>query len=80
MADPTPFDIKAWVRGVIEGRGGMNDYEEREWVVWHVPDRVAAADWVVRCLANPDCEGSAEMLAAIHARREAGAVGKGVPS
>jgi len=61
--------IADWCKRVIEGSGGMNDYEHFEMAVWHVPDRVAAAMWVVRCLANPKCEGSAEVLQAIQERR-----------
>jgi hypothetical protein len=64
------FDIGAWCKSVIEGSAGMNDYEEHELVVWHDSERVAAAKWVVRCLANPRCEGSAEVLEAILRRRE----------
>ncbi len=50
---------------VIEGPGGMNDYEDHEMVVWHNSDRVAAAHWMLKCLANPDCKGSEEAVAAI---------------
>jgi hypothetical protein len=59
-----------FARSVIEGSGGMNDYEEHELVVWHVPDRVAAAHWTLKCLANPDCEGSEEAVQAILQERE----------
>jgi hypothetical protein len=64
------FDIAAWIRDIIEGSGGMDQFEEREMVIWHVSERIAAASWAVRCLANPRCKGSAEVLAAIIARRE----------
>ncbi len=60
-----------FARACILGSGGMNDYEEHELVVWHNPDRVAAAHWMLKCLANPACKGSAEALAGIIAHREA---------
>jgi hypothetical protein len=69
MSDPEEFNIAAWIMDIIEGSGGMNQFEEREMVIWHVPERIAAANWAVRCLANPRCKGSAEVLAAILERR-----------
>jgi hypothetical protein len=63
--------VKAWALRIIEGVGGMNDYDRYEVVVWNVPERIAAAEWVIRCLANPQCEGSEEVLQAIMAQREA---------
>jgi hypothetical protein len=65
-----PFDIKAWATRIIEGVGGMNDYERYEYATFPDGDRVGAAYWVIRCLANPKCEGSAEVLEAIAKRRE----------
>jgi hypothetical protein len=56
---------------IIEGGGGLNDYERHELVVWPYSDRIAASVWTMRCLANPACEGSDVALAAILARREA---------
>ncbi len=64
----TPSD---WARSIIFGIGGMNDYEDRECVVWNQPERVAAAEWAIRCLANPYCEGSQYVLdQIIDARRK----------
>jgi len=62
-------DIATWIREMIEGPAGMNECEHREWVIWHVSERVAAASWIVRCLANPKNAGSGEVLKAIIARR-----------
>jgi hypothetical protein len=62
--------ITEWCEKVIEGPSGMNAYEEREFVSWFKSDRVAAAEWVIRCLANPKCEGSAEVLEAIMEHRK----------
>ncbi len=70
MAETTEaFIVRDWCRRIIEGCGGMNDYETHEFPIWDVPDRVAAVEWAVRCLANPQCKGSAEMLSAIIERR-----------
>lgn len=70
MAEYDEGVIGKWCRRIIEGVGGMNDYEKYETVIWHVPDRVAVADWTIRCLANPKCEGSQEILEAIIERRK----------
>jgi hypothetical protein len=75
------LDITAWIRDIIEGSGGMNQFEDREMVIWHVPERIAAATWAIRCLATPRCKGSAEVLAAIlERRRKLGAPPVEVPS
>ncbi len=63
------ISIAAWVHEVIEGPGGMNEFERHELVSWFDEDRVAGAKWVLRCLANPGCEGSQEVLDAILLRR-----------
>ena len=71
-----------FVTRCIEGPMGMNSFEEHEMVIWHVSDRVAAADYIIRCLANPDCPGSQDVLNAIHAerRRQLSAKSKAVRS
>jgi hypothetical protein len=74
------MSVEDWIKQVLFGPGGMQAYEEHEIVVWNVPDREATAAWIIRCLANPRCEGSAEVLKAIAARREevrAGQEGEG---
>lgn len=58
-----------FARSIIEGPGGMNAYEDREVVAFSESDRVRAAFWTMRCLANPECEGSQEAIEAILARR-----------
>jgi len=63
---PTTGD---WCHRIIEGVGGMNDYERYEIVAWNQPERIAAANWTLQCLANPDCEGSAGVLEAIMQKR-----------
>lgn len=44
-------------------------YEDREFVAFKDRDMGIVA-WVIRCLANPQSEGSREMLDAIRERRE----------
>ena len=63
-------DVETWMKDIIEGCGGMNDYEEYELVIWNEPERVAAARWTLRCLANPKCAGSEYVLNAIMERRK----------
>lgn len=64
------YDIAGWCQLVIEGGGGMNVYEQRELATWPKGERVGAAEWTVRCLANPGCDGSAEVLSAIIRNRQ----------
>jgi hypothetical protein len=63
--------IDDFATAIIEGCGGLNDYERYELVVWPYSDRIAASVWTMQCLANPACEGSDSVLAAILSRREA---------
>ena len=49
---------------------GLNSYQAHELVSWPYSNRVAASVWTIRCLGNPDCEGSDVAVAAILARRE----------
>jgi hypothetical protein len=61
-------DLKAWCRGLVHGAGGLRAYFARE-----VKRRATLDDAVaftIRSLANPRCEGSAEVLRLILAQRE----------
>lgn len=78
-SEPTAFSIPDWINEIVDGPGGMADYERYELVVWHVPDRQAAIGWVLRCLANPSCEGSEKVLAAIQERRQQAILDKQPP-
>ena len=64
------FVVADWVKDIIEGPQGMNSFQRHEMVIWNEPERIAAANWVLRCLANPRCEGSDKMLHAILERRK----------
>ena len=62
--------IKEWIDQVINGPSGMTSFEEHELAVWHCSEREAAANLIIRCLANPLCKGSDDVLRAIQAQRE----------
>jgi hypothetical protein len=54
----------------MDGMTSDLDITVRAWclyVLMQVPraDRIATAEWAIRCLANPDCEGSGAVLEAI---------------
>jgi len=70
MPDTEVLDIAKWAEDMILGVGGMNDYEKYELVIWNESERVAAAKWILRCLANPKNEGSEYVLNAIMERRK----------
>lgn len=61
--------IDDWIKQIIDGTGGLHAFERCEWAVPTVPRDEAVAAWVIRCLANPDSEGSGDVLAAIMERR-----------
>ena len=64
-----PQTVTEWAKDIIEGCGGMNDYEEHELVVWNESERVEAAIWAIRCLANPNCPGADVVLQEIIKKR-----------
>ena len=64
------FVVADWVKDIIEGPQGMNSFQRNEIVIWNEPERIAAANWVLRCLANPRCDDSDQMLHAILERRK----------
>jgi hypothetical protein len=61
--------IDEFATKIIEGPVGMNVFQAREVVSFPYSDRVAAAVWTMRCLANPRCEGSEEAILAILEKR-----------
>jgi hypothetical protein len=60
--------IDEWVNSVINGIGGFNSWEEHE-IVIHNSREESIAGFVIRCLANPACEGSKEIIEAIISER-----------
>ena len=63
-------DIGQWCKEIIDGASGFISYEEHELVIWHISRERAVAEWVIRCLANPENEGSQMVIDSIIARRK----------
>ena len=63
--------IRAWCKEIIDGAGGFISYEEHGLVIWHISRERAIAEWVIRCLANPENEGSQIVIDSIIKRRKA---------
>ena len=62
--------VTEWAKNIINGTGGMIDFERREGP--RAPELTRhqrVVEWTLRCLSNPHCEGSAEALAAVIERR-----------
>jgi hypothetical protein len=59
----------SFANDIILGPGGLQSYMDHEVVDWTDDPRVTAVVWTLKCLANPDCVGSAEALAAIMKQR-----------
>ena len=55
------MEIDEWVNRIINGTGGFKSWEDHE-IVIHNSREESIAAFVVRCLANPACEGSKEVL------------------
>jgi hypothetical protein len=56
------IDIRVWVHGVIDGVGGLHEFEECEIATPNIPRDEAVAIWVLKCLGNTKCEGSQKIL------------------
>lgn len=67
--DSMTIDLHEWVNRTIEGPAGFKVWEDRECVVHHVSREFSIAAFVMRCLANKECEGSEHALNAIIKRR-----------
>ena len=65
------MDITDWIHRVIKGSGGFEAWEDREGIIFHNSREEGIAAFVVRCLANPLCDGSKEVLDAIQEQRAA---------
>lgn len=63
---PRGVDIRAWIERILGQGGGFASFVRHE---GGGTGRADVAAWVIRCLANPDCEGSQEVLDAIVERR-----------
>lgn len=60
-------DIKLWCKRIVDGTGGLRAYFARE--AKSTPKQVDCVEWALRCLANPDNEGSGLVLVAILEQR-----------
>jgi hypothetical protein len=67
-------NITQWITGIIDGPGGLHDFERCEFASPTVPRDEAVAAWVIRCLANVRCEDSDGVLAEIQRHRAVTAV------
>lgn len=56
------MDIRAWIHEIIDGIGGFHDYERYEMPIETMPHDEAVAVWVIKCLGNPKCFGSDDVL------------------
>ncbi|MEE9341063.1 MAG: hypothetical protein V3V21_05305 [Thermoplasmata archaeon] len=63
-------EMHEWCRDNVHGTGGLHSLEYHESVSWGDRD-VGIVEWVIRCLANPRCTGSGDMLDEIEKRRRA---------
>lgn len=61
------IDIKAWCKQIVEGAGGLIAYDRRE--RRRPANRLESVEFAIRCLANPDCEGSGEVMQTILEQR-----------
>lgn len=64
------FDIAEWIKRCVEGPAGLLDYEKYEWALRNESDEITAANWIIRCLANPICKDSEKVLEAIQEHRK----------
>jgi len=66
------MNILEFSKKIINGVGGLHDFVEYELAVPNYDRDVCVAIWVLKCLANPKCEGSEEAVAAIVEKRLVG--------
>lgn len=62
--------ITEWIKKIVAGPTGFESCEEHEFMIHHISRNHSVADWVIRCLANPDCKGSAKVLEGIMEQRK----------
>ena len=55
---------------IISESGGLHDFEEHEMATPIIDRDEATVIWTLRCLANPGCKGSREILDLIADRRK----------
>jgi len=65
-----PMEIEEWINEIISGVYGFEVMEECEFVVHNVSRETSLVSFVIRALANPECEGSDEVLSKILEQRK----------
>jgi len=63
------MNILEFSEKIITGVGGLHDFEYHEMATPNYDRDVTVAIWVIKCLANPLCEGSDEAIKAIIEKR-----------
>jgi len=63
------MNILEFSEKIITGVGGLHDFEYHEMATPNYDRDVTVAIWVMKCLANPLCEGSDEAIQAILEKR-----------
>lgn len=61
--------IEKWAFAIIEGVGGLHDFERHEMAVSVFPRDVSVVLWALRCLTNPDNDAAGTVLEAIEMER-----------
>jgi hypothetical protein len=61
--------IEDWCKRIIKGSGGFISLEEHEMPIFEKGRDIAIVEFVIRALANIECDGSAEILTTILERR-----------
>jgi len=64
------MNILKFSEKIINGAGGLHDFEYHEIATPNYDRDVVVAIWVIKCLANPSCDGSKEAMEAIIERRK----------
>lgn len=64
------LNIESWINRIINGHAGFLAWEEEAGVIFNYSREEGIAEFVIRCLANPLCEGSREVLEAIIEHRK----------
>lgn len=63
------FDVRLWIKDMVDGPFGFNAYTHDNIVIWDDGKERALANWVLQCVAKPECAGSTRVLEAIIAAR-----------
>jgi len=64
------MNILEFSEKIITGVGGLHDFEYYEMATPNYDRDVVVAIWVMKCLANPLCDGSDEVIQAIIEKRK----------